>query len=256
MLPSKRRIMIDTHAHILPGLDDGPETLQQALGLISLAVDQGVGSIIATPHCCDGVYNCDKPAILSACRDLCNAVDQAGLEIRILPGAEIRVNHDLVAQFDNGRLLTMGDAGRSLLLELPPMFITHAVFRMIRQLKERNLVPIIAHAERNPMIMAQPDLAADLIFQGARLQVTAASLTGDFGRGPLKIARTLAQNNQIFCLGSDIHPGRKYRMKAAEKKLTKFTGMTEIHKIVYGNPASLFKGCLKTDHNCQDVINF
>jgi protein-tyrosine phosphatase len=173
-------------------------------------------------------------------------VDRAGVDIRILPGAEIRVNHDLVARFDAGDLLTLGNTGRYLLLELPPMFIPHAFFKMIHQLKERGIIPIIAHAERNPMIMSQHGLAADLIFQGGRLQVTAASITGDFGRGPLKMARTLAQNNQIFCLGSDIHPGRKYRMKAAQKKLSKWAGTSNILRIFGDNSDSILNDCYES----------
>jgi len=197
--------------------------------------------IFATPHCCDGVYDCQKTDILAAWQELCHAVDRAGLDIRILPGAEIRVNHDLVTRFDAGDLLTLGDGGEYLLLELPPMFIVNAFLRMIRQLKERGVTPIIAHAERNPIIMARPELAADLIFTGARLQVTAGSLTGDFGRGPLKMARTLAQNNQIFCLGSDIHPGRKYRMKPAEKKLNKLMDSADTYEILQKNPEHLLE---------------
>jgi protein-tyrosine phosphatase len=117
---------------------------------------------------------------------------------------------------------------------------------MIHQLKERGIIPIIAHAERNPMIMSQHGLAADLIFQGGRLQVTAASITGDFGRGPLKMARTLAQNNQIFCLGSDIHPGRKYRMKAAQKKLSKWAGTSNILRIFGDNSDSILNDCYES----------
>jgi protein-tyrosine phosphatase len=238
--------MIDTHSHILPALDDGAQSIQQSMDFVIQAVDQGVKVIFATPHCCDGVYDCKKTDILAAWQELCHAVDRAGVDIRILPGAEIRVNHDLVARFDAGDLLTLGNTGRYLLLELPPMFIPHAFFKMIHQLKERGIIPIIAHAERNPMIMSQHGLAADLIFQGGRLQVTAASITGDFGRGPLKMARTLAQNNQIFCLGSDIHPGRKYRMKAAQKKLSKWAGTSNILRIFGDNSDSILNDCYES----------
>jgi protein-tyrosine phosphatase len=190
------------------------------------------------------VYDCKKNDILAAWRDLCHTVEQAGLDIRILPGAEIRVNHDLVGRFDAGDLLTLGDGGEYLLLELPPMFIVNAFLRMIRQLKERGITAIIAHAERNPMIMAQPELAAELSFNGARIQVTAGSLTGDFGRAPSKTAKILVRNNQVFCLGSDIHPGRKYRMKAAEKTLHKIAGKMAAAKIVQENPEKILNRCV------------
>ncbi len=236
--------MIDTHSHILPELDDGSESMEQSMEMIAQAVDQGVEVIFATPHSWDGVYDCKKEDILAAWEDLCQAVDQAGLDIKIIPGAEIRVNHDLVTRFDDGDLLTLGDGGEYLLLELPPMFILNGVLRMFQQLRDRGVTPIIAHAERNPMIMAQPELAADLIFTGARLQITAGSLTGDFGRAPRKTAGILVQNNQVFCLGSDIHPGRKYRMKAAAKSLHKIGGRKQTAKIVKENPEKILKGCV------------
>ncbi|MCF8113364.1 MAG: tyrosine protein phosphatase [Desulfotignum sp.] len=242
--------MIDTHSHILPGLDDGASDLSQALGFISLAAGQGVTAMFATSHCCDGVYNCDKNTILAACRDLCTAAEKSGIDMRILPGAEIRVNHDLVAQFDAGHLLTLGNAGRFLLLELPPMFIAHAVLRMTRQLREREIIPIIAHAERNPMVAGQPGLAAELIYQGARLQITAASLAGDFGRPALKSARTFAENGQVFCLGSDIHPGRKYQMKTAQKNLNKWIGREQTGKLLIDNPEQIFYGCFDPVESC------
>jgi protein-tyrosine phosphatase len=239
-------MMIDTHSHILPAMDDGAETIHQSMDFVSQAAAQGVAVIFATPHCCDGVYDCQKTDILAAWQELCHAVDRAGLDIRILPGAEIRVNHDLVTRFDAGDLLTLGDGGEYLLLELPPMFIVNAFLRMIRQLKERGVTPIIAHAERNPMIMARPELASDLIFTGARLQITAGSLTGDFGRASRKTAGILVQNDQVFCTGSDIHPGRKYRMQAAEKLLYKTAGRMKAAKIGQENPGKIVQGCVDT----------
>ncbi len=109
--------------------------------------------------------------------------------------------------------------------------------------------------------MAHPELASDLIYTGARLQVTAGSITGDFGRGPLKTAEALARAGWIFCLGSDIHPGRKYRMKPAGKKLKKWISKTDIPPIFQDNPATLLEICPDSEHSAltetrRGVINF
>jgi len=178
-----------------------------------------VQAIFVTPHCCDGVYNCRKTDILSEWQDLCEVLEDESADIQVLPGAEIRVNHDLIERFDAGDLLTLGDAGKYLLLELPPMFIDRPILQLMGHLRERGIIPIIAHAERNPMIAGRPDLAEALQFQGAKFQITAGSVTGDFGKPVYKTARKLVETNQVFCLGSDMHPGRNYRMKAAIKKL-------------------------------------
>jgi protein-tyrosine phosphatase len=235
--------MIDTHSHIMPDLDDGSPDLAHAVAVIADAARQGVRTIFATPHCCDGVYNCRKADILAEWRNLCEVLEEEGIDIQVLPGAEIRLNHDLVDRFDAGDLLTLGDAGQYLLLELPPMFIDRAVFEIMNRLKQRNVIPIIAHAERNPMIAGRPDLASELQFLGAKIQVTAGSLTGDFGKPVCKTARQLVEKNQVFCLGSDMHPGRQYRMKAAEKKLTKWIGPEKTRALLKENPELILSGC-------------
>lgn len=240
--------MIDIHAHILPNLDDGSADLTHTIEVITDAARQGVRTIFATPHCCDGVYNCRKEDILSEWRHLCEVLEDESLDIQVLPGAEIRVSHDLVDRFDAGELLTLGDAGKFLLLELPPMFIVNAIFLMIRQLKERGIVPVIAHAERNPMIAGRLELAEEFLFHGAKLQVTAGSLTGDFGKPVLKTARTLVENDLVFCVGSDMHPDRKYRMKNAQKKLLKWVGQERTHDIVKKNPDLILEKCCKSGY--------
>lgn len=232
-------MMIDTHSHILPGLDDGAGDTAEALEFVREAVSQGVTVIYATPHSCDGVYNCEKEPICRAWHQLSEDVRKENLDIRIMPGSEIRLTHDLVERFDEGRLLTLGNGGTFLLLELPPMFIAAGLIRTIHQLRERGVTPIIAHAERNPMLVKQPELAPELNSAGAVLQVTAASLTGDYGRPIFKTAKQMVETGLVFCLGSDIHPNRKYRMKAAAKTLEKWIGTSDTHKLLWQNPEQI-----------------
>jgi protein-tyrosine phosphatase len=235
-------LLTDTHSHILPGMDDGASSLSQSLDFIRLAVKEGVSTIFATPHCCDGVYDCDKEAILSCCRCLSANVRKNAINIRVLPGAEVKVGHDLITRFDAGHMLTLGNTGSFILLELPPMFIERAISLIIRQLKDRGVTSIIAHAERNPMILNRLNLISEFINQGAVIQVTAGSLCGDFGRLALKAARVFVEADQVFCLGSDIHPGRKYRMAAAEKIINKWIGRHGTIKLFQENPELILSG--------------
>ena len=231
--------MIDTHSHILPGIDDGAGDTAEALEFVREAVNQGVTVIYATPHSCDGVYNCERDLICRTWQQLNEEVHKENLDILIMPGSEIRLNLDLVNLLDEGHLLTLGDNGAFLLLELPSMFITAGLIRIIHQLKERGITPIIAHAERNPMLVKQPELALDLTGAGARLQVTAGSLTGDYGRIIFKAAKQMVETGRVFCLGSDIHPNRKYRMKAAAKTLEKWIGRKDTIKLLRENPEQI-----------------
>jgi protein-tyrosine phosphatase len=257
----KDLMMIDTHSHILPGIDDGAGDTAEALEFIREAVSQGVTVIYATPHSYDGVYNCERDVICRVWQQLTEEVRKENLDIRIMPGSEIRLNLDLVDLLDAGHLVTLGDGGTFVLLELPPMFIAAGLIRIIYQLRERGVTPIIAHAERNPMLVKQPELALDLTAAGARLQVTAGSLTGDYGRIIFKAAKHMVETDRVFCLGSDIHPNRKYRMKAAAKTLEKWIGKKNTFKLLWENPEQIGRmssacSCLPDQSRKTGLQNF
>jgi protein-tyrosine phosphatase len=233
--------MIDTHAHILPAIDDGATDLSESIEFVKTAAAQGVDIIFATPHACDGVFNCTKENIIKACASLTDALSAQGISTSVLPGAEIRLNHDIVMEYDKGHLLTLNNADNWLLLELPDVFMANAVSLMIRKLRERGLTPIIAHAERNPMVLKNPGLISDFVYNGAVIQITAGSLTGDFGRVSMKAAKAMLTMDTVFCLGSDIHPGRKYSMADAKKRLIKLIGRQKADLITRENPATILE---------------
>ncbi|WP_299983549.1 CpsB/CapC family capsule biosynthesis tyrosine phosphatase [Desulfobacula sp.] len=233
--------MIDTHSHILPAMDDGARDLTESIEFVKTAAAQGVDTIFATPHAFNGVFNCTKENIIKACDTLTEALCKESILTRVLPGSEIRVNHDIIVEYDKGNLLTLNNSGSWLLLELPDVFMANAVCLMIRQLRERGLTPIIAHAERNLMVINKPELINEFIYNGAVIQITAGSLTGDFGKFSMKAAKAMVSRDQVFCLGSDIHPGRKYRMADAKKKLIKLLGRTKADLITHENPAAILE---------------
>ncbi|MFH1152389.1 MAG: CpsB/CapC family capsule biosynthesis tyrosine phosphatase [Pseudomonadota bacterium] len=226
--------MIDIHAHILPGLDDGAASMDEALAMARKAAAENIHHIIATPHCMDGVYNCTAPGILEACARLNTALSVAGIPLTIHPGAEVRVTHDTLQAWDAGHLLSLGNTGTHILLELPGMFITDGIIRTIRQLSNRGLTTVLAHPERNPMIMHNPAIIREFVFEGALVQITASSLIGDMGRGVRKTTEKLMDMDAVHFVASDIHPGRKYNMTRAAKKLTAETGNLAAREILTG----------------------
>jgi len=232
-------MMIDIHSHILPGIDDGAKTIADSITMAQKAAAEGISSIFATPHYMDGVYNCTPSDTLALCRDLNIKINEKNIPVKILPGAEIRVNHDTVQQFDNGSLLTLNNAGEHILLELPAMFIKDGVLKIIRQLSERGVVSIIAHPERNPLILKNMDIVSDLIYGGALMQITAGSLMGDFGKIKKKAAEIMIKRESVHFLSSDNHPGRKNRMADAFKKTKKIGGKEMAEKIFLKNPEAI-----------------
>ena len=166
---------VDLHAHILPGLDDGPATLEQALRMARIAAKSGTRVIVATPHCLTGVYTNGRDKILAACRELNDSLARSRVPLLVLPGAEVRLNPSIMSALARHELMTVNDGGRYLLLELPDQVVPEQVTGLIAQLKARNLEPIIAHPERNHALLHHPEWVERFVSAGALLRKTFSS---------------------------------------------------------------------------------
>ena len=196
--------MIDTHAHILPGLDDGPETMEQTKKMLDAAVKEQISGIIATPHGHHPNFKTDLKALADKLEIVKNYITEAQLPIEIYKGQECRLSDTLPDRLDAGEALTLAGS-RYVLLELPSSGIPAYTVPVIQQLISRNYVPIIAHAERNQGIIEKPDRLRKLLLHGAMAQVTAGSVSGSFGKAIQKTAFTLIEANLIHVYGSDAH---------------------------------------------------
>lgn len=196
--------MIDIHAHILAGMDDGPERLEESVEMARMAAADGTSVMIATPHTCDGVYNSRKADVLNSCRVLNAVLEQEGIALAILPGQEIRLTPELLELIDDDTVLTL-NCSDHILIELPNFFIGDMIPSIIKGIVQRDLVPVITHPERSMQLMTQPDLMEEILYLGARFQVTAGSLTGVFGRDVKKCATALVKKGHVHFIGSDGH---------------------------------------------------
>ena len=239
--------MIDIHAHILPGLDDGPNNMAGSLDMIKKARSQGVSTIIATPHMMDGVYQCQKAQIVSACLDLSQTTTALGLDITVLPGAEVRLTHDIISQFDKKKILTLNNSDQFLLLELPSVFISDAVVQIIRQLRDRDVTAIIAHPERNAAVLKRLNTLTALLNEGALLQVTASSLVGHFGKRIRQVCELMVKKQAVSFIASDAHPGRRYSMAAARHRVESLAGESYARSVFSENPAFLVPTAAATE---------
>ena len=205
--------MIDIHAHILPSMDDGPSSLDQSLNMALKASDEGIHTIIATPHTLNGVYHNQREHILSECRKLNRALGEKNIPVKVLPGSEARLSMDITDELNDNQLMTMNDAGRYLLLELPDQFLPQAVTSFIRRLLNRGVTPVIAHPERNPSIQQKVELLYGLIQAGALSQLTSYSITGEFGSSALKCCKKLINQGMVHIIASDAHfPDKRFPM--------------------------------------------
>jgi len=218
--------MIDLHCHILPGLDDGAATDEQAIAMARLAVQDGITAIIATPHHRDGEYDNEQAVVRQGVERFNELLREHEIPLCIFPGQEIRCYDALADDLNaNGKIQTLNDS-RYLLLEFPPDEVPREAGEVMHELFVAGLVPVIAHPERNKAISQRPELLLDMVESGALAQVTSHSLIGKFGRKVQQTAVELCRRHLIHVVASDAHSvaGRPFHMKEAMRTVRRTLG--------------------------------
>jgi len=196
--------MIDLHCHILPGLDDGSPDLASSLEMARVALDDGIETIVATPH-----WFADAgptPAqIRTATGQLQAALADGDLPLMVLPGAEVRADPQLAEIVSRGEVMTVADGGKYLLLEPPFIGIPNYLEQLCFELQIAGITPILAHPERVELMQRQPELCERLVARGCLIQVNAPSLHGQYGRIIRKIAADLIRSDLAHIIASDAH---------------------------------------------------
>ena len=192
---------IDIHCHILPGIDDGPETIEESLEMIEMACDDGGSHIFATPHILKGVHNNSSETIISSLNNFRNHVNN-GMEV--LYGADVRISNDLIDLIERKEIPTL-NGSEYLLLELPFYVMPPNIETMIFSLRQKGIIPIIAHPERYPYLMRNLQQMKRLRDIGVLYQVTATSLTGGFGRDICRSCFSMIKEGLVDFVASDAH---------------------------------------------------
>jgi protein-tyrosine phosphatase len=196
--------MIDLHSHILPGVDDGPATLEESLEIARRAADDGIRVIAATPHVRDDYPT--RPATMERLLgELRTALERERIGIELRPGGEIAIERLGRLSDDDLVRFGLGGSPHYLLVEFPysgwPLSLHEWVFRLVT----RRITPVIAHPERNSDVQANPEELRPLVDAGALVQLTAASLDGRIGRSSRAAAEALIELELAHLLASDAH---------------------------------------------------
>ena len=195
--------MIDLHSHILHGLDDGARDLEEGLAIARAAVADGIESIAATPHVRDD-FPTTPAAMTAAVAELREALRGASVPLEVHTGGEIALNRLKLLSPEALREFALAGS-RYLLLEFPysgwPLDLPTRIF----ELQAAGLVPVLAHPERSPEVIAAPERLAPLVTAGALVQVTAASLDGRLGRRAQRSGLALVRLGLAHLVASDAH---------------------------------------------------
>lgn len=201
--------LVDIHCHLLPGIDDGATDRRESLGMARMAVSDGITTTVVTPHQLGSYGQNLGPAIRAECDALRSLLDEHDVPLRVLPGADVRIEPEMIAKIRSGEVVTLADRRRHVLLELP-----HELYLpldgLLDELRSAGLVGILSHPERNLGILDQPQVVPLLVEAGCLMQVTAGSLVGTFGRRIKHLAEQLVREGLVHFLATDAH-GTKAR---------------------------------------------
>ncbi|MCP4452935.1 MAG: hypothetical protein GY809_15845 [Planctomycetes bacterium] len=242
-------LCVDVHCHCLPGIDDGPEDLEQSQALCAALISEGINVLVATPHQLGRFDGCvDAPGIRQCANELNQWLAQHKWPLVVLPGAEIRVDERVFELLEQDYLMTMADEKQVVLLELPfDMFID--IRPLLAHLASVNIRAIIAHPERNRELSVRPQRVMEWAEYNPALQITASSLLGRFGNTVQKAGYALMDLPLLSCVATDAHntDQRGPCFADAFDWIAKFVGLNRTRQLFIRNAQSLIQDLAVAD---------
>jgi len=236
--------MIDIHAHVLPGLDDGPANMDESLALARAAVEDSIHVVVASPHMLDGVYNTSRAEVFAGVAELNDTLKEHGIRVSVLVGADVHAETELPRLLREGELITIADLGKHLMLELPSDVVPRDLDQLLFSLQLQGVQPIVSHPERNRVIQEDPAELLPLVQVGCLTQVTASSIVGEFGTHVQDCARELFERRLVHLIATDMHGvhRRRPRLSQAAARAMEWMGREEAYVILEVNPQALLRG--------------
>jgi protein-tyrosine phosphatase len=200
---------VDIHAHVLPGIDDGPSELDGSLAMLRAAAASGITSIVATPHLRSDFPDVHVRELGDRCASLRAVIETDGLDLTLAGGAEVALHWALEAADDDLRLATYGQRGSDVLIETPAT--TVGLDALLYELRARDFRVTLAHPERSLTFQGDPSLLGALVEQGVLLQINAATLVNGRRAPSSRLAEYICLNGLAHALASDGHRAQSWR---------------------------------------------
>lgn len=233
----------DIHNHCLPGVDDGAESVEESLRMLTISEQNQVSRIIATPHYHYRRGHAPAEVIREKVRRLNETAKEQGIPVEVLPGNEIYYSHDTVALLDAGKILTLAGS-EYVLVEFAPDVPYESLRAGLYQVYTGGYQPVLAHADRVNVLVDRPDRLAELCDMGICIQINIGSVRSETTRHVKKFVKSALENGLVHFLATDAHHGSRRTPDMAEdvRYLRKKYGEGLLRELMLENPAKVIAG--------------
>jgi protein-tyrosine phosphatase len=232
--------MVDIHCHILPGLDDGPDKLEESLQMAEMAIADGITHVVATPHA-SSMFPFD-PVATKRLRD--ELQEKVGDRLQLATGCDFHLSFENLQDIAANTAKYTINQKHYLLVEFAEFAISPAMDDSLHQLQLLGLSIVITHPERNRLICADQDRLRRWLHRGCYVQVTAQSLLGQFGERARKYAERWLDQDMVHFVASDAHSTtrRPLQLQEAYKAVSERRGEELAKALFRDNPLAAFEG--------------
>ncbi|MCC8067988.1 MAG: hypothetical protein LIO56_01310 [Lachnospiraceae bacterium] len=232
--------MIDIHCHLLYGVDDGPNTIEESKAMLQEAAQQGVDTVILTPHFRQGMFPYDPDTIRKHFSELLPLASDVG--VRLFLGTEYHIDRECVENLKNGRCLSLAGS-EYVLAEYSHIEDYPFLKETVQELEFAGYVPVIAHAERCACLTEDPDLVDELQRSNVLIQLNADAVLGKTGRTEKQFCKYLLDCGMADIIASDSHDltHRPCRMEKCRDYVRKRYGEAAAERMFEKTPGQIVK---------------
>ena len=232
--------MVDLHCHILPGLDDGAKTIEDALAMAEDAIQDGITHVVATPHA-STAHKFDYARVRAAREEL---QERLGERLSLATGCDFHLDPENLARLRKDSAPFCINQKDYLLVEFNEFSIPPAMDQTLHELQLMGLRPIVTHPERNGILRAQPERLLDWVRHGCFVQITGGSLTGVFGPGAMEDAWAWIEQGLVHFVSSDAHntTRRPMKLRFAFEAIAREQGELPAQALLVDNPRAALAG--------------
>lgn len=235
-------MFIDIHNHVISGLDDGAESIEESIQMLKRALDNNIKKLIVTPHYRENIYENDKAIINHKLTELKNLINKNQIDIELYPGSEIFLSKNTSGLLREGSLQTLNNT-KYILIELYPISKYNA-FNFMEELYNLSLDGykiILAHVERYDFTHENPNMIYDLVNEGFYMQINVNSLKPHHPN--YKASKKLLDHNLVQFIASDAHSylARPLELQNGYNCVKRKYGEERANRLFYENPLKIIE---------------